>query len=64
MLTRWTGTGWATEELPADVTEHSEMSTVLGVAGVPGTKGVLAAGTAGCASDPVQCGMLVSRDLG
>ncbi|WP_223863301.1 hypothetical protein [Streptomyces sp. 5-10] len=64
VLTRWTGTGWATEELPADVTEHSEMSTVLGVAGVPGTKGVLAAGTAGCASDPVQCGMLVSRDLG
>ncbi|MBI0317688.1 hypothetical protein JBF12_32890 [Streptomyces javensis] len=64
VLARWTGTAWATEELPADVTEHSEMSTVLGVAGVPGTRGVLAAGTAGCASDPVQCGVLVSRDLG
>ncbi|WP_240813114.1 hypothetical protein [Streptomyces sp. DASNCL29] len=64
VLARWTGTAWATEELPAEVTEHSEMSTVLGVAGVPGTRGVLAAGTAGCASDPVQCGVLVSRDLG
>ncbi|MFJ2200436.1 hypothetical protein [Streptomyces violaceusniger] len=63
VLSRWTGTEWATEELPADVTEHSEMSTVLGIAGVPGTKGVFAAGTAGCASDPVQCGMLVSRDV-
>ncbi|MEU5644398.1 hypothetical protein [Streptomyces milbemycinicus] len=64
VLARWTGKEWATEELPADVTEHSEMSTVLGIAGVPGTKGVLAAGTAGCASDPVQCGIVVSRDLG
>ncbi|MDX3224437.1 hypothetical protein [Streptomyces sp. ME19-01-6] len=64
VMARWTGTKWATEELPADVTGHSEMSTVLGIAGVPGTKGVFAAGTAGCASDPVQCGVLVSRDLG
>ena len=63
VLSRWTGTEWATEELPADVTEHSEMSSVTGIAGVPGTKGVFAAGLAGCASDPVQCGMLVSRDL-
>ncbi|MGY0062019.1 hypothetical protein ACWY4P_36715 [Streptomyces sp. LZ34] len=63
VLSRWTGTKWATEELPADVTEHSEMSTVLGIAGVPGTKGVFAAGTAGCASDPVMCGVVVSRDL-
>ncbi|MFF7649225.1 hypothetical protein ACFZCY_05095 [Streptomyces sp. NPDC007983] len=63
VLSRWTGTAWATEKLPADVTGKSEMSSVLGIAGVPGTKGVFAAGTAGCASDPVQCGMLVSRDL-
>ncbi|MEU4897941.1 hypothetical protein AB0B12_14915 [Streptomyces sp. NPDC044780] len=63
VLSRWTGTKWATEKLPAEVTEHSEMSTVLGIAGVPGTKGVFAAGLAGCASDPVQCGLLVSRDL-
>ncbi|MEU7484464.1 hypothetical protein [Streptomyces sp. NPDC042319] len=62
-LSRWTGTKWATEALPADVTEHSEMSTVLGISGVPGTKGVFAAGTAGCRSDPVMCGVLVSRDL-
>ncbi|MFE2677300.1 hypothetical protein [Streptomyces hygroscopicus] len=61
---RWTGTTWVTETLPADVTEHSEMSTVLDIAGVPGTKGVFAAGMAGCASDPVQCGLLVSRGLG
>lgn len=64
VLARWTGTKWSTEKLPADVTEHSEMSTVFGIAAVPGTKGVLAAGTAGCASDPVQCGIVVSRDLG
>ncbi|MES4901753.1 MULTISPECIES: hypothetical protein [unclassified Streptomyces] len=64
VMARWTGTKWSAEELPADVTEHSEMSTVLGITGVPGTKGVLAAGTAGCASDPVQCGIVVSRDLG
>ncbi|MDW6062996.1 hypothetical protein SAZ11_39515 [Streptomyces sp. FXJ1.4098] len=51
-------------EAAADITEHSEMSTVFGIAAVPGTKGVLAAGTAGCASDPVQCGIVVSRDLG
>ncbi|GAA2350382.1 hypothetical protein [Streptomyces cuspidosporus] len=63
VLSRWTGTAWATEKLPAGVTEHSEMSTVSGIAGVPGTKGVFAAGTAGCASDPVMCGIVVSRDL-
>ncbi|MET9296711.1 hypothetical protein [Streptomyces sp. NPDC003077] len=63
VLSRWTGTTWTTEALPAEVTEHSEMSTVLGIAGVPGTSGVLAAGTAGCQSDPVMCGVLVSRDL-
>ncbi|MFD8460277.1 hypothetical protein [Streptomyces antimycoticus] len=64
VLSRWTGTGWATEELPADVTEHSEMSTVSGIAAVPGTNGVFAAGTAGCQSDPVMCGVVVSRDVG
>ncbi|MEU1669639.1 hypothetical protein ABZ547_39875 [Streptomyces sparsogenes] len=63
VLSRWTGTAWATEKLPTGVTEHSEMSTVSGIAGVPGTKGVFAAGTAGCASDPVMCGIVVSRDL-
>ncbi|MFK4189430.1 hypothetical protein ACI2L4_36440 [Streptomyces sparsogenes] len=63
LMARWTGTRWATEELSAGVTGHSGMSTVFGIAGVPGTKGVFAAGTAGCASDPVLCGIVVSRDL-
>ena len=63
VLSRWTGTAWATEQLPADVTEHSEMSTVSGITAVPGTKGVFAAGTAGCQSDPVMCGVVASRDL-
>ncbi|MFI9028086.1 hypothetical protein [Streptomyces sp. NPDC053560] len=63
VLSRWTATEWTTETLPADVTEHSEMSTGLGIRGVPGTKGVFAVGTAGCQSDPVMCGVLVSRDL-
>ncbi|OKI02721.1 hypothetical protein A6A06_16040 [Streptomyces sp. CB02923] len=63
VLSRWTGTGWATEQLPTGVTAHSEMSTVLGIGGVPGTSGVFAAGTAGCQADPVMCGVLVSRGL-
>ncbi|MFD7499632.1 hypothetical protein [Streptomyces sp. NPDC059850] len=63
MAARWTGREWAAEELPADVTEHSEMSSVTGIAGVPGTNGVFATGLAGCAGDPVQCGLLVSRYL-
>ncbi|MDX3522863.1 hypothetical protein [Streptomyces scabiei] len=63
VLSRWDGTAWTDEELPAELTTTSWGSTVFEIEGVPGTRAVLAAGTAGCESVMESCGLVVSRGL-
>ncbi|MEU9186949.1 hypothetical protein AB0D14_20845 [Streptomyces sp. NPDC048484] len=63
VFSRWDGTTWTTEELPAEFTSTSEGSTAFDVEGVPGTRAVLAAGNAGCESPTGGCGLLASRGL-
>ncbi|MEU5704902.1 hypothetical protein [Streptomyces aurantiacus] len=63
LLSRWDGTTWTDEELPAELTSTSEGSTVFAIAGVPGTRAVLAAGNAACESVTGACGLLASRGL-
>ncbi|MGI5195741.1 hypothetical protein ACQEVY_19175 [Streptomyces sp. CA-288835] len=63
LLSRWNGTTWTDEELPAELTSTSGGSTVYGIAGIPGTRTVLASGTAECTSMTDVCGLLASRGL-
>ncbi|WP_234373836.1 hypothetical protein [Streptomyces scabiei] len=64
VFSRWDGTAWTGEELPAELTSTSWGSTVFDIEGVPGTRAVLAAGIAGCESAMDSCGLVVSRGLG
>ncbi|GAB2991171.1 hypothetical protein GCM10023080_066130 [Streptomyces pseudoechinosporeus] len=63
LLSRWDGTTWTDEELPAELTSTSWDSSVFGIEGIPGTRAVLAAGNAACESVTEACGLLVSRGI-
>ncbi|MFC4504829.1 MULTISPECIES: hypothetical protein [Streptomyces] len=63
LLSRWDGTTWTDEELPAELTSTSMGSTVFDIEGIPGTRAVLAAGNAACESVTSACGLLASRGL-
>jgi hypothetical protein len=63
VLSRWDGSTWTDEELPAELTSTSWGSTIFDIEGVPGTRAVLAAGNAACESATEACGLLVSRGL-
>ncbi|MEU5346025.1 MULTISPECIES: hypothetical protein [unclassified Streptomyces] len=61
LFSRWDGTTWTDEELPAELTSTSWGSTVYAIEGVPGTRTVLAVGDAACESVTSACGLLLSR---
>ncbi|MFC9912706.1 hypothetical protein [Streptomyces sp. NPDC127197] len=63
VLSRWNGTAWTEEQLPADLTSTSEGSSVFNLEGIPGTRAMLAAGNAACDSTTGACGLLASRGV-
>jgi len=63
VLSRWDGASWTDEQLPEDITS-SAGSSILGIDGVPGTRGVLAAGDTACENTASgACGLVVSRGI-
>lgn len=64
VLSRWDGASWTDEQLPEDITTRAG-SSILGIDGVPGTRGVLAAGDTACENTSSgACGLVVSRGIG
>ncbi|WP_405623352.1 hypothetical protein [Streptomyces sp. NBC_00076] len=62
-LSRWDGTTWTAEDLPAELTSTSWGSTIFDIEDIPGTRAVWAAGNAACDSVTESCGLLVSRGI-
>ncbi|MFI5875053.1 hypothetical protein ACIBAH_21840 [Streptomyces sp. NPDC051445] len=50
LLSRWDGTPWTEEELPAELTSTSEGSTVFDIEGIPGIRAVPPRATPGVAA--------------
>ncbi|MEV1066297.1 hypothetical protein AB0J04_25050, partial [Streptomyces sp. NPDC050263] len=62
-FSRWNGDSWIQEAPPTELTSTSYGSLVTDMSAVPGTRAVVAVGTAACESVTENCGVIASRGM-
>ncbi|WP_128381879.1 hypothetical protein [Streptomyces cavernae] len=63
VFSRWNGASWVQEAPPTELTSTSYASTVADMSAVPGTRAVVAVGSAACESMNGSCDMIASRGM-